>query len=253
MPYIKFDSNEAQAQIAASVDAIRGPGRSYYNHSYNLETGADWIGMVEEVLPGETEITAEEFETIRLAHLEVNIPIEVARIDAEIERIKAIPLITNAERRARVQEIEDAIADAENTPEAQQAAIDAVIEKQGPGVTRQEQSAAIGMKNVERINVQGWREMTHTLDEVKEQIAVGALDPANEAMTFQRASKLIGADVLDVVLADALPGQRGPLSREARGAAMLGDIAQDNKPQTVLHETYDDDGNLIDSYEEHVG
>ena len=230
MPYIKHATVEDFERLSKQVSDLMGPGRTYYNTSYDHATGADWIGMVESVVNGETEITAEEFEAIRLAHLEANIPIEIAAVDAEIARINAIPIITNAQRRARVQEVEDAIADAEDTPEAKQAAINAVLAKQGAGLTRQEQAAAIGAQNARRIEVAAWRASTPDITAVTEQIVAAALNPENEHMTIARATALVGAAALDGATAAALDG-----ARESSG---------------TVHEEYDVDGTLVRSWVE---
>lgn len=67
--------------IKATAQPQGHPGRTYYSASYHHDDGSSWIGIVDDVLPGETEITAEAWQAIAEANHDFNVAFEQDRLE----------------------------------------------------------------------------------------------------------------------------------------------------------------------------
>ena len=54
-------------------------GRTYFNVSYHHGDGSNWIAVVEEVKPGETELSAAEYEAAWQSNYDFNVVYETKR------------------------------------------------------------------------------------------------------------------------------------------------------------------------------
>lgn len=50
--------------ITASGQPSGYTGRTYFNVNYNHQDGSNWCGLVEQVMPGETEISPETYQSM---------------------------------------------------------------------------------------------------------------------------------------------------------------------------------------------
>ncbi len=125
-------------------------GRTYYNANYHHDDGSNWIGIVEEVQPGETEITAAQYEAQWQATHDFNVNWETTtHIPAMQAAIDAQPTMTAAERRAEDQAMADAFEDG-------------TVYVHKPGLTVAERAAAQANLTIFAADVQTWPEPSLT-------------------------------------------------------------------------------------------
>lgn len=111
--------------ITAPAQSVGHEGRTYFNANYHPVTGADWCAIVEEVKPGETEITAAEYEAMWKQNHDATIPFEMERLDTLKVEIAARP--TPLQHAREVQQLEQKAFAAIDKGVSEQAAEDAYI------------------------------------------------------------------------------------------------------------------------------
>lgn len=69
--------------ITAPGQPTDHPGRTYFNVNYRHEDGGNWCALVEDVRPGEQEISADDYEAMWQANQTANIKYESQREGGE--------------------------------------------------------------------------------------------------------------------------------------------------------------------------
>lgn len=84
MHFIKNTSLEDQQEL--SKQNWRGP-RTSYGITYRHDDHADWVAVVDEVQPGETEITEAEYDAITAANYAHNVVFELDEVTRQSEEV----------------------------------------------------------------------------------------------------------------------------------------------------------------------